>query len=178
MQIVGITDRADVDTTLEKRVLSRLNAQYVFMPSVSGGSICEFLHNKLLLPEANLTVGESCSTFTSPAMKRKADTLLSPSKAQSVPHSMRVSRAFGVRFNSLVREMFGQYTEGNSATPQAEPAARNSSAAHTANQPTSSERVVEDEEEPNVVNVPKRVFVPGSMQEMIYMHASWGMDFE
>lgn len=167
-----------MDTALEKRVLSRLNAQYVFMPSVSGGSICEFLHNKLLLPEANLTAGESSSAFTSPAMKRKADSLLSPSKVQCISHNMRVSRAFGTRFNSLVREMFGQYKEVNGASAQGEPATNKPSAAHTTNQSTSSEPVVEAEGESNVDIVPKRVFVPGSMQEAIYMHASWGMDFE
>lgn len=157
-----------MDTTLEKRVLSRLNAQYVFMPSVSGSSICEFLQSKLLLPEAHFVAESGTSKFTSPALKRKADSLLSPSKAQSIPHSMRVSRAFGMRFNALVREMFGQYRD--SAPRTADPSDPSSS-----REPAGGEDSAEETE----VTIPiKRVFLPGSMQEAIYMHASWGMDFE
>lgn len=144
------------------------------MPSVSGGSICEFLHSKLLLPEVNLTAGENSSTLASPALKRKADSLVSPTKTLSVPHNMRVSRAFGTRFNSLVREMFGQYTDSGAAV---EPVFKKAANGHAIN-PSESSELVADEEEYEVITAHKRVFVPGSMQELIYMHASWGMDFE
>jgi len=141
-----------VDTTLEKRVLSRLNAQYVFMPSVSGESICEFLHNKLLLPETHFTSTERASALTSPALKRKVDQFLSPSRKSivNIDRSTQVSSAFGERFNKQIYEMFGAYTETNG-----------------------KKSVVEASNE-----LSRKEFVPGSMKDVICMHAAWGVDFE
>lgn len=153
-----------MDTTLEKRVLSRLNAQYVFMPSVSGESICEFLYNKLLLPEIHFDPPEASSVLTSPTPKRKADQIVSPSNKNTlgVDRSMRVSRAFGERFNKQICEMFGTYIEPRSIKKSAE----------KVEQDTSVELLTEEQ------GSFRKQFVPGTIKDVICMHASWGVDFE
>lgn len=152
-----------MDTTLEKRVLSRLNAQYVFMPSVSGDSICEFLHNKLLLPETHFTSTDCTSALTSPALKRKANQIMSPPIKNIVTsdRSTMVSATFGEAFNKQIYEIFGTYTD----TP-------GKKSANRTGQETS------DESQDTTESSLKRCFVPGSMKDVICMHASWGVDFE
>jgi len=49
--VVGITPCAHLNSLLEKRVLSRLNAQFVYVPPVSGEDVLKELRRRLRLPE-------------------------------------------------------------------------------------------------------------------------------
>jgi hypothetical protein len=86
LQIVGITDHSDVETRLEKRVVSRLNAQYVFMSKPRGAQVCEFLYNACTLPQAD-----------------RSGVLVPDRSADGV------SAAFGERFNAKIEGLFGKY---------------------------------------------------------------------
>jgi hypothetical protein len=85
LQIVGITDHSDVETRLEKRVVSRLNAQYVFMSKPRGAEVCEFLYNACTLP------------------------LPEEGAAGADRSTGGVSTAFGVQFNAKTKALFGAY---------------------------------------------------------------------
>ena len=152
-----------MDTTLEKRVLSRLNAQYVFMPSASGKSICEFLHNKLLLPEQYLASPSS-------GLKRKESS--PPEDARDVPR-IQITRTFGEQYNRQVVKLFGHYSEPCKV-------------GKTGHKRTASEMNSETDEHVDENNVDagndgtkqSRHFIPGNLKSLINMQSSWGMDFE
>lgn len=61
-----MTHRADIQLLLEKRVRSRLNAQYILIPALSAADICTELSLKchLLLPEIEKSESEPTNAYT------------------------------------------------------------------------------------------------------------------
>jgi hypothetical protein len=51
IQLIGTTKSADVNYLLEKRVLSRFSAQFVYIPPSNATDICAVLSTRLTLPE-------------------------------------------------------------------------------------------------------------------------------
>jgi hypothetical protein len=47
--MIGVTNRSDIYLTLEKRVLSRLNAQYIYYSKLEAINICKYCLYKLFL---------------------------------------------------------------------------------------------------------------------------------
>jgi len=137
--IVGVTDHADVDTKLEKRVLSRLNAQYVFMPTPMGQHISEYLHNVFTIPSSAIiddddsnnaavvtarngtgsngkrskqrtTPRRSCRTATSPMIAEDEDIYEEFNHGPiDCTSSACISQTYALAFNQRVAEFFGRY---------------------------------------------------------------------
>eukprot|EP01038_Epipyxis_sp_PR26KG_P009933 gene9933-13362_t len=58
--MIGLTGNADIHTMLEKRVVSRLNAQYLYLSTPNADEICNYLANHFIVtiptqPDMNLT---------------------------------------------------------------------------------------------------------------------------
>ena len=87
---------------------------------------------------------------------------MSPSNKSIVSsdRSTTISISFGEAFNKQIYEMFGTYTE--------------TQAKKVVNQ--ADQETLEDTQDATISS--KQLFVPGSMKDVICMHASWGVDFE
>lgn len=96
--VVGITHCAKLQ--LEKRVISRLSAQYVFIPSPSGRQVCDILYDRLAEPLLKLdakTSSASASNTSSTSNHHKpydsplpsASSHLSSSSSSSSSHRKR-----------------------------------------------------------------------------------------
>ncbi|KAJ1438347.1 hypothetical protein B484DRAFT_211863 [Ochromonadaceae sp. CCMP2298] len=147
--IVGVTDHADVNTRLEKRVISRLNAQYVFLPCASGLDICESLSKMFALPETEDGAREGGGGVGGPGRG--------------------VSRAFAVQFNAQVHSLFGTYSRSViEAEAKAEPGADSGAEAE-------AEGGGSDQEEDAISEAN---FEAGRILPLMQIHREWGRGIE
>ena len=179
VQIVGITDHADVETTLEKRVLSRLNTQYVFMSRPTGADICEYLYNVCTLPilETNIENADICET----------------AKLSNQPDLSNISTQFIREFNQSVAKLFGKYIDDTpsvqqqhnntltlTATTYTTTAADSSNSNHNITDSSMIEEIetTEANEDNNHSNIvpKKKAFLPGDEWQLVSMHCEWGRD--
>jgi hypothetical protein len=135
-----------VETKLEKRVVSRLNAQYVFMSKASGGDVCEYLHNVLSLSEQSVQPR--------------------PAHRKEVRAEDHISVEYTKRFNTQVEALFGKY--GDTAGATTEYTAGGDLEAH--GDPDDSVHDAVSQE------VARRKFVPGALHSLLSMHTDWGRD--
>lgn len=82
--VIGLTDRIDFNQMLEKRVASRLNAQYVYMAMPTGAVVCKELYRRLVISN------ESDRALTIPdAMAKRfnasIETVFSPESGTALP---------------------------------------------------------------------------------------------
>jgi hypothetical protein len=143
-----------VETKLEKRVVSRLNAQYVFMSKASGGDVCEYLHNVLSLS------GQSVQPRPAHSKARKEV------RAEGSLAEDYISVEYTKRFNTQVEALFGKY--GDTAGATTEYAAGGDLEAH--GDPDDSVHDAVSQE------VARRKFVPGALHSLLSMHTDWGRD--
>lgn len=94
--MIGTTKSADVNYLLEKRVLSRFSAQFVYIPPSIASDICIALSKRLTLPSdfGGQCRGENKSTSSSRKMDRNSS------------RSSRYS-SYRNRFNAQVASCFG-----------------------------------------------------------------------
>ena len=169
-----------METTLEKRVLSRLNTQYVFMSRPTGADICEYLHNVCTLPieENNLENANICDT----------------AKLSNQPDLSNISTQFIKEFNQSVAKLFGKYIDDTpyvqqqhndtlpltATTGTTTTAADRSNSNHNITDTSMIEEIetTEANEDNNHSNiVPKRkAFLPGNEWQLVSMHCEWGRD--
>jgi len=96
--VIGLTDVANLK--LEKRILSRLSAQYVIMPTPTGRDVCEVLYERLTQPfkEFQITTLPSSSSPYSSSCKRNSIGKDGIHTGSSTPRISDVSQASKERY--------------------------------------------------------------------------------
>lgn len=166
-----------METTLEKRVLSRLNTQYVFMSRPTGADICEYLYNVCTLPieENNIQNANICDT----------------AKLSNQPDLSNISTQFIREFNQSVAKLFGKYIDNTPSVQQQHndtltmtdttgttTAVDSSSNSNHNITDTSMIETTEANEDNNHSNIvpKKKAFLPGDEWQLVSMHCEWGRD--
>ena len=182
-----------MDSKLEKRVLSRLNAQYIFMPVSTGRDICEHMRNILTIPGTaiaaddrnDVTVRRSGanSNLNSDSKSRVKRPRIATNDNDNSDLGL-VSRKFAQDLNASVANLFGTYVK-NTTTPLHTVVAKDSQP-HTDCEEEEAENGDEndiedsnDDDDDCSASEAARgaaVFVPGELQGLIDMHREWGRD--
>lgn len=133
-QLIGITTRADVHCKLEKRVLSRLHAQYVYLSEPSPGTVCQYLYDTLMLPDPSRRRkkrrAHNTSDCTSPTTTTAAvgggdlgDQYVytnfdsdNDGDGEGARKGLMISREHRLAHNAHVRKLFGSYQRNRSAS--------------------------------------------------------------
>lgn len=192
-----------MDTKLEKRVLSRLNAQYVFVSKASGRHICEHLYNAFTIPaEAAASAAPQGATRGRSAKKGTSsshDAVNTPNRdtQPKVYDALdRVSSEFGAQFNAQVSYLFGKYEAVGTGKHQSSMNNNNKGATPTRSMSSNtsvnnavgkgiataggaaevSTELSDGEGEQEQDGPENRNFLPGILLPLLNMHSEWGRD--
>lgn len=163
-QIVGITDHSDVETKLEKRVVSRLNAQYVFMSKASGADVCEYIHNIFAL---NNHTSDAPTGSTAGGAGGGGSAVKKTSNKGEARGASPTSTEYITKFTAGMETMFGRYEPAGAEMESAALSGTASSTADEAGDPLTVTSTVEQG---------RRRFVPGSLHGLFCLHTDWGRD--
>lgn len=107
--VVGTTTKAHLSVLLEKRVLSRLNAQFVYMEPAGGDEICDILKRRLTLPSVTVSSASNEAHKFNIENENEHDNTLVQSNTKEIDEEENRYRSI---FNEVITDLFGETRQG------------------------------------------------------------------